>query len=395
MTSSVLSDFGDFWRLVVDVWETGVFGRSIGELLTAATIFAVFFALRGLFTRYVLAVAERWTARTSNIFDDALRNAIAGPLQFLFLVLGIFFTTQYLDFSGKTELLAENVNRSLIVIAIFWGLRNVITPIGRLLSGFNHILTPEITHWLITGGRAGILLVGGATVLQIWGIQVAPIIAGLGLFGVAVALGAQDLFRNLIGGISILLERRFGIGDWIKVDGVVEGMVEKIGFRSTLVRRFDKAPVYVPNQKLSDNAVTNFSAMTYRRVSWTIALEYRTTHDQLRRIRDAIETFLMEHEAFVQPPEAALFVRIDAFRESSIDLMIYCFTRTTVWGEWLALKEELAYRVKEIVEREGAAFALPGRAIYVEALAPRPEEIATERSAKAEIGAARRAAAGE
>jgi len=98
----------------------------------------------------------------------------------------------------------------------------------------------------------GCLFLGFATVLQVWGIQVGPILAGLGLFGVAVALGAQDLFRNLIGGLCVLIEKRFKVGDWIMVDGVVEGTVEHIGFRSTKVIRFDLSPVFVPNQKLSD-----------------------------------------------------------------------------------------------------------------------------------------------
>ena len=374
-----------FWLLTANVWETGVFGRSIGDILTAFAIFGLFFVMRGLFARYVLIIFSRWVKKTKNKLDDRLRDAIADPLQFFFLALGIFLATQYLNFSGKVEIGAEYLNRSLIAIAIFWALKNAVTPVGEFFRGLGHILTPEIFDWMITGARVGIVMIGAATVLQIWGIQVAPIIAGLGLFGVAVALGAQDLFRNLIGGVSILIERRFGFGDWIKVDGVVEGTVEKIGFRSTLVRRFDKAPVFVPNQKLADNAVTNFSAMTYRRISWTIGLEYRTTHDQLRTIRDEIEDYLKLGDTFVQPPEAALFVRIDAFNASSIDLMVYCFTYTTVWGEWLELKEKLAFKIKEIVETAEAGFAFPSQSIYVETTPPSNDEVKARRDKSGEF----------
>ena len=373
-----------FWLLAVSVWQTGVFGRSIGDILVAIGIVGLFFIMRGLFTRYVLIIFSRWVKKTKNTLDDRLRDAIADPLQFFFLALGIFLATQYLNFSGKVEVGAEYLNRSLIAIAIFWALKNAVTPVGEFFRSLGHILTPEIFDWMITGARVGIVLLGAATVLQIWGIQVAPIIAGLGLFGVAVALGAQDLFKNLIGGISILIERRFGFGDWIKVDGVVEGTVEKIGFRSTLVRRFDKAPVYVPNQKLSDNPVTNFSAMTYRRISWTIGLEYRTTHDQLRTIRDAIEDYLKSGDTYVQPPEASLFVRIDAFNASSIDIMIYCFTYTTDWGEWLKLKEALAFKIKEIVEGAGAGFAFPSQSIYVETV-PSNDEVKMRRDRSGEF----------
>ena len=165
--------------------------------------------------------------------------------------------------------------------------------------------------------------------------------------------------RNLIAGILILGERRFARGDWVKVDGVAEGVVEAIGFRSTLVRQFDKAPIYVPNAMLSDNALINYARMTQRRIYWMIGVEYRTTIDQLRRIRDEIEAFIAEDAAFAQPPEVLRFVRIDRFSESSIDIMVYCFTKTTSWGEWLAEKERLAYRIKEIVEGAGTGFALP------------------------------------
>jgi MscS family membrane protein len=196
---------------------------------------------------------------------------------------------------------------------------------------------------------------------------VGPIIAGLGLFGVAVALGAQDLFKNLIAGLFVIGERRFTVGDWILVDGVVEGTVQQIGFRTTTIRRFDRAPVYVPNSRLADNAVSNFSRMTHRRIMWMIGVEYRTSLEQLRQIRDGIEAYILDSDEFARPDEVATFVRIDSFNDSSIDILLYCFTHTTVWGDWLEIKERLACRIKEIVEDEaGAGFAFPSRSLYLE-----------------------------
>src|SRR5690606_1511623 len=372
-----LSDsFRDYWSLVVEVWTTGVFGMNIGDIIVAFAIFGFFYVLRDIFTRLVLKWLDKWVEQSGNVFGKHFRASIRAPLRFLFIALGLFFAVRYLDFEGDLAEFSNNVNRSLIAIAIFWVFYNAVAPLRDLLSQFGAVLTPEILSWLVGSAKVGVIILGAAAVLQIWGLQIGPIIAGLGLFGVAVALGAQDLFKNLIGGISILVEKRFGYGDWILVDGIVEGMVEKIGFRSTLVRRFDRAPVYVPNQHLSDNAVTNFSAMTHRRISWKIGLEYRTTHEQLRRILNDIESYLRSTEGFAQPPAAHLFVRIDSFGPSSIDIMIYCFTNTIVWGEWLALKEALAFRVKQAVESAGAKFALPGSAVYVEALPPLPEEVA-------------------
>ena len=211
-----------------------------------------------------------------------------------------------------------------------------------------------------------IFVIGAAAVLELWGIKVGPILAGLGLLSVAVALGAQDLFKNLISGILILLEKRFQNGDWIKVENIVEGVVEKIGFRSTLIRRFDSSPVMVPNFNFAENAVTNFSNMKSRRIYWTIGLEYRTTHDQLRIIRDQIEEYISSSGDFVKSSEQPLFVRLEKFSDSSIDILIYCFATTTVWGEWLKIKEELALKIKSIVEENNAGFAFPSQSIYVE-----------------------------
>lgn len=365
---NINTQFIAFWNIFLDVWKAGLFGYSIGDVLLAAGIFLVFYTLRGMFTKVVLGALRRWVAKSKTTIDDQVVDVLAGPVRLLFVVLGIFFALNAIDLKGMPNEFANKLVRSLIAYVIFWGLYNSIEPLKQVLKRLEKVLSVEMVSWVVTGTRWALVAVGAATILQMWGIQVAPIIAGLGLFGVAVALGAQDLFKNLIGGLCILIEKRFHNGDWILAEGVVEGTVEHIGFRSTMVRRFDASPVYVPNQKLSDNAVTNFSNMTYRRINWTINLEYRTTLEQLRTIRDQVELYLTHTPDFVQPPKASLFVRIDKFGPSSIDLMIYTFTYTKVWGEWLICKENLAYEIKKIVENVGAGFAFPSQSVYVESL---------------------------
>ncbi|MBG51987.1 MAG: mechanosensitive ion channel protein MscS [Rhodobiaceae bacterium] len=358
----------ELWQVTQNVWQTGALGYDIGHFLTALGIFLAFYFLRGVLTRFVFAFIGRWVSSTKTTLDDYLFEAIADPLRATFIVIGVFFGLEFLDLEGTAAVFADNLTRTLIAITIFWALRNAVKPLSILLRELENILTHEMVDWLVTGIRWAVILVGGATVLQIWGIQVAPIIAGLGLFGVAVALGAQDLFKNLIAGLSILIEKRYRKGDWVLVDGIVEGTVETIGFRSTTVRRFDKAPVYVPNQILSDGAVTNFSEMTHRRIYWKIGVEYRTTREQLETVRNGIESYLLESDKFAKPPEVPLFVRIDAFNDSSIDIMVYCFTKTTNWGEWLEIKEQLALALKTIVEEAGTGFAFPSQSVYVEVL---------------------------
>ncbi|MBC7102020.1 MAG: mechanosensitive ion channel family protein, partial [Parvibaculum sp.] len=181
----IAGNFSDYWELVKDVWQTGVLGHSIGDILIAIGIFGIFYVLRGLFTRFVLAIADRWVERTETKIDDYIRDAIRNPLRFLFFALGFFFATEYLAFEDVARTFTENLNRSLIIVAIFWALYNCVGPVSQGIKKLERVLTPEILDWLIAGAKTAVVLVAVATILQTWGIQVAPIIAGLGLFGVA------------------------------------------------------------------------------------------------------------------------------------------------------------------------------------------------------------------
>ena len=357
----------EFVTLVQEVWTYGFAGMDMGQIATAVGILFLFLLFRQLVSRFLIHRVEALAKRTDNKIDDTLAAALGPPIRFVPIVLGVFFATEYLNLFGTADDLATAVNRSLIVFTLFWGFHRMVEPMSFLLNRIERIFTSAMVSWLIKAIKLLIALIGLATILEIWGIQVAPIIAGLGLFGVAVALGAQDLFKNLIAGILILVEKRFSIGDWIRVDGVVEGTVESIGFRSTFIRRFDLAPVFVPNAQLSDVAVTNFSRVLHRRIYWNIGVEYSTSIEQLRKIRDEIEAYILSTGDFVPPERGTMFIRVDKFSDSSIDIMLYCFTETKRWGEWMVIKEDLAFAIKAIVEGAGTGFAFPSRTLYVTA----------------------------
>lgn len=368
-----MASLNDFWELVVAVWRDGVYGIDISHTLVALFIFAVFITLRNLFTRFVLAALKRGASRTKTDVDDRIVDALYAPIRFVPIVMGLFFATSVLDVEEGARAFFYNLNRSLVAFTLFWAFHRMTTPIGTLLLKAKGVLTLAMVDWIIKAAKIVFIVLGAATILELWGIAVGPIIAGLGLFGVAVALGAQDLFKNLIGGLFVIGERRFHAGDWILVDGVVEGTVQQIGFRTTTVRRFDRAPVYVPNARLADNAVTNFSRMSHRRIRWMVGVEYRTTLEQLKEIRDGIERYILESDEFAKPTDVPTFVRIDSFNDSSIDILVYCFTNTIVWGDWLEIKERLAYTIKNIVEGAGSGFAFPSRSLYLETLPDAPE----------------------
>lgn len=357
---------GQLWAIAVDVWNTSFLGVGVGQGLLALLLVLIGFAARGLISRWLIDVLKRLAKRSETTFDDAVVDALAGPMKLVPVIVALFFSLNILQIGDQGTLRGHQFVQSLVVIALFWALHNAVGPLSYVLQGVRNALTPVMIDWMTKALRIVFIIVGAAAVLQVWDIPVAGIVAGLGLFGVAIGLGAQDLFKNLIAGILILTEKRFLPGDWVKVDGVVEGTVEEINFRSTVVRRFDKGPVYVPNSKLSDSAATNFSRMTHRRTYWIIGVRYDTTVEQLKEIRDKVLGYVESHPEYAQAPEVSTFMRVDSFGPSSIDFMLYCFTKTTNWGEWLRLKEELAFFIKDTVEGAGTEFAFPSTSLYLE-----------------------------
>ena len=356
----------NFQNLFIEIWQQGIAGINFTQIGLGIVILLLFLLLRGLISSFILKRLENYVAKTSNKFDDALVEASTGPVKFLPIVLGIFVASSYMEFDGKMLIFIDNINRSLITILIFWLIHQIVEPLTYLIRRVEELLSKDLLNWVVKANKILIIFFGFAATLDIWGIKIAPIIAGLGLFGVAVALGAQDLFKNLISGVLVLVEKRFKIGDWIFVEGVIEGIVERIGFRSTVIRKFDKSIATIPNSSFAENAVINISETTHWRISWIITLQYNSTIDQLKNIRDQIEKYIENNRDFKIGDETEHAVRIDKFSDSSIDLYVRCFTVTNQWSEWLKVKERLAVEVKKIVEGNGASFAFPSTSIYVE-----------------------------
>ena len=356
--------FNNFSDIFLSVWNKGILGVDIFQILIGVGIFLLFLIFRGIISKLIIKKLELISKRTTNKLDDTFVKSMVGPARFLPIVLGFFIASYYMSFSVEGREVVDTINRTLITILIFWVIHQIIEPISYILSGLDQILTRELIGWIIKSLKILIFILGLAAVLELWGIKIGPIIAGLGLFGVAVALGAQDLFKNLISGILVLVEKRFKIGDWIAVDGVIEGIVEKIGFRSTTIRKFDKSLAIIPNFQFAENAVVNVSETSNWLISWNITLQYDTTVDQLKTIRNEIEKYILESEDF--DVKVGVAVRVDKFSDSSIDMYVRCFTNSRSWNDWLSVKERLAIKIKEIVEGNKASFAFPSQSIYVE-----------------------------
>jgi len=368
-----MNDLKAFAEEVRIVWEQGAFGFQGNQLIAALGILVVAMLLRGVFTTLVLKAVGRLTRRTDTEIDDQILTALRGPLKFVFLVIGLFFASRAAPLPPEVDIFLTRIIRSMIAFTIFWTLYSMATPFSFLLDKAAQAmggrdLGDTLKNFAVRVLKVIIVVLGFAAVLQEWNFDIAAVLGGLGLIGMAVAFGAQNLISNLFGGLAIFLDKIFIEGHWIKTADV-EGTVEKIGFRTTKIRCFDKSLVTLPNSKLSDQAVTNFSMMTNRRIYWKIGLEYRSTTQQLQQVVQGINDEIYGNDNFeTDPARATTLIHVDSFNDSSIDIMLYCFTTTTKWAEWMRVKEELLFHIKGLVEDAGTSFAFPSSSIYVESL---------------------------
>lgn len=363
----------DFWKEFLRVWQIGILNTSLGDIFIAFGVFLTFLSARRIVFRFLSHALQRLTGRTQTDIDDRILEAIERPLEFTFVIIGLYISGQVVDLSPSLNAIFGQIIRSLIAFTIFWAIFRILDPLSIMLDRSITLFGSPSMHETIKGffvkvSKFVVVCLGITAVFQEWGFNVAAVLGSLGLVGMAVALGAQDFIKNMFAGLTIFLDRVFEKGNWIKTPDV-EGTVEEIGFRATKVRQFDKALVTIPNSKLANEALINYSRMTNRRIHWMIGVEYRTTKDQIRNIIQAISAYIHECGDFeTDPALTKTFIFLDSFGSSSIDIKLYCFTKTTVWGEWLEVKERLAYKIKEIVEGQNASFAFPSTSLYVETL---------------------------
>ena len=352
-------------QIINNVWTQGFLGIGITEIIISFLIFIVGAISRAFFVGRVLKWLESITAKTDSEIDDVLLQSFRKPLGFIPITIALYCIAVYLPLSGVADLFATNIIKALIAFTIFSTLANSISPIFNAFTS-TAVLTKSMTVWLERAARIIIWIIGIGVIFDIFGIQIGPLVAGLGLFSVAVALGAQDLFKNLISGLLIIGENRFQPGDRIEVTGQLHGIVEDIGFRSTLIRMFDTAPMLVPNKDLSDVMVINHGKMKFRRVSWTLNLVYSTTQEQLAKICDDISEYINHSNQFANNPDQESFARTEELGASSIDIRVLCFTDPIGLTDFSKIRQNLIFEIIKIVRFNGSEFAYPSSSLYIE-----------------------------
>ncbi len=362
-----MENFSKIYGLLVSANNEMFFGISLFNFLSSLLTFLFFIILKKFMKKILLTKMSIFFRFENKNSKQVFINSLERPSEFFVIILGFFLASNILNAPSKLNLFLNNLNLSLFTIFIFWIIIKIVEPLSQKIKNIKSILTKDLLDWIISAIKILVFILGFSAVLELWGIRVGPIIAGLGLFGVAVALGAQDLFKNLISGILVLVEKRFKKGDVILIQNVVEGSVEKIGFRSTAIRKFDKSLCFIPNFQFAENAVTNITEISNRRINWIIGVEYKSTITQLKNICDDIEESIRSNKSdFSVSDSTPVIVKINEFAPSSIDLLVRCFTKTNDYQKFVEIKDRLAVEIKKIVEKRKASFAFPSQSLYIE-----------------------------
>lgn len=320
----------------------------------------------------VLAKLEQKLAKTENKWDDAFIHAFKKPLKLIINVVGIFYAAEIIYLETKAPIFAElDSLRDVIVIAMMaWALNRFISKaqenIHEHAEKKGEPVDQTTSDAIVNILKITVVVTSALVALQTLGISISGILAFGGVGGVAVGFAAKDLLANFFGAMVVYLDKPFGIGDWIRSpDREIEGVVEKIGWRQTMIRTFDKRPLYVPNSVFANIAVENPSRMKNRRIYENIGVRYADMKT-VKKIVDEIRSMLEKHKEI--DARQTLIVNLLEFNSSSVDIMVYTFTKTTDWVKFHGIKEEVLLTIADIIEANGAEMAFPSTSLYVESL---------------------------
>lgn len=330
----------------------------------AVLVFLFFLLLCRVLTSYVLKIILRLARDSQAFLGEVFLRALGPPLRVLFIVLGVYFALIILPLSQQQNILVLRSLRVALILLFTWGIYNLAgtylseTTVERFNLPIDRILVPFFSKIV----KAIILAISLSIVIQEWGYEISGLIAGLGLGGLAVALAAQDAIANIFGGVVIITDKPFTIGDWISTPSV-EGIVEDITFRSTKVRGFAQSLISVPNKMLADEPITNWTRMGKRRVDFYLGLSYTTPPAKLKKCVQLMRELLETHPGV---HAETIYVFFEIINESSLDIFFYFFTVATNKEEHLRVREDINYKLLEILENEGVSLALPSRSLYME-----------------------------
>ncbi len=354
-----------FWGNTLEtyLWFIGIViaGLIFKKLISTFLSWCVY----RIFKRYTLGVSLKE-------FQDLLIK----PIDIFLTVIIFFLAFDRLEFPHEWNLdpvEKPGVRMTLftifdiaLILSLTWIVLRVIDFLGLIfIKRAHHTYSKaddQFIPYIKSGLKILVLMMSLLAILaNVFHVNVVALIGGLGIGGLALALASKETVENLFGSITIFLDKPFTIGDQVKV-GEIEGAIESIGLRSTRIRTLDKSLVTLPNKKMTDAELENITLKTMSRARFTIGLTYDTTAEQIKNVKHDIYAFLSAHEMI----KKEAIVRFSEFNSSSLDILIIFYVMTGDGDKFIEIKEEVNFKIMEIVQNHKCSFAFPTRSVFIE-----------------------------
>ncbi len=342
------------------LWQSFRQNPWTANLLGPAIVFFVLFLLRGPVSeglaRLIVRASEKAGGRWGRWIDGAFRR----PLRVLIAGAGVYAALRCVPVFAAGRPVMDGCFRSFLAIVLAWGLYRMADPRAVALNALPEEKpdTPGTPLLPVVAGVSRFLIVALAVLIvaQEWNYSISGLLAGLGLGGLAFALAAKDMLANLFGGVVILLDKPFTLGDWIRT-GDVEGIVESVNFRSVKIRTADQALVTVPNANVTAGPVANFSRTGRRRLEFTLGPEPGAPAERVKGLSEQILRFL-ERDPEIE--DAACTAALESAGSGAPALLVSCFVKTADRAAFLKAKERICYAVMGFLHPEQGGAPLPG-----------------------------------
>ena len=367
---------------------------SIGEA-SVVLLIIIFFRL---LNRYLIALIINFISKILFKNDQEaeesvlyyLKEAINSPLiysLYLFSIqISIFILIKDQSLINQIMPWINTIYMALLTWAMYSILNNSISIYAQNLLEKYQNVRKEMIVFILKIVKVLLILVVILFLFTQLGIDVKAIAASLGVGGIAIALAAKDTLANFFASLNIMTDNSFSQGDWIKTDDF-EGTVVDIRMRTTRIRTFDNAMITVPNTQIANAHILNWSKRIIgRRIKMSIGVTYENKMSDIVCLKDDILDMLLNHpniasnknidisrtKAFeaikredLEGIKNTLLVYIDEFGATSINILVYCFSRSPVWEDWLDTKEDVMIKIARLVEKNHCEFAYPTQVVHL------------------------------
>ena len=357
---------------ISEILNQNLFGVPIEKLIMFFIIILLTFIIRSVILYILDKKVTQLVKKTKTEIDDLIVNAIKKPLSYFILLQGFYIAILSLQLPEKItqfDITVYDIVHSIYILAISFIALYFIFKLIDILGLYLHnkakksesTLDDQLVPLVVRSIRILVVTLGILFILENFGYDITSLLAGLGLGGLAFALAAQDTVSNIFGSITVFSDKSFQLGDWISI-GDIEGTVEDIGFRSTRIRRFDQALVTVPNSQFIKGGVVNYTARKKRRIEFYLGITYGTSVSKIKEVVEGIKKIIEVDDKF---DHSFYMVKFTDFGAYSLNIYIYCFTKTTVWDEFLTVREDFNLKIMQLLENLGVEIAFPSQTIYL------------------------------